>query len=115
MTGNSLKFSDETNLPDGTYPIMLRPTTQEKFDCVIDWDLSALEPHKIILSEKVKGDLEEFGEGSDFYALKQQIKVNICSIVQKDQSLKFSNNNRYYLCAFFNLIENSSGGAFTNP
>ena len=84
MTGNSLKFSDETNLPDGTYPIMLRPATQEKFDCVIDWDLSALEPHKIILSEKVKGDLEEFGEGSDFYALKQQIKVNICSIVHKD-------------------------------
>ena len=70
-------FSDETNLPDGTYPILLKPITQEKFDCVIDWDLSVLEPLKIVSMEKVRNDLEELGEGSDFYSLKHQIKVTV--------------------------------------
>ena len=67
--------TDDTNLPDGTYPILIKPSTQEKFDCIIDWDLSPLEPHKIVLMEKVRNDLEELGEASDFYPLKNQIKV----------------------------------------
>ena len=62
-------------MPDGTYPILIKPSTQEKFDCIIDWDLSPLEPHKIVLMEKVRNDLEELGEASDFYPLKNQIKV----------------------------------------
>ena len=70
-------FTEETNLPDGTYPIKLSPLTQERFDCVIDWDLSPLEPHKVILMEKVVGDLHELGEGSDFWPLKHQIAVSI--------------------------------------
>ena len=49
--------TDDTNLPDGTYPILIKPSTQEKFDCIIDWDLSPLEPHKIVLMEKVRNDL----------------------------------------------------------
>ena len=69
--------TEETNLPDGTYPIFLSPSTQEKFECVIDWDLSPLEPHKIILMEKVKEDLEEKGKESNFYPLHQQIKVRL--------------------------------------
>ena len=51
--------------------------TQERFDSVIDWDLSPLEPHKVILMEKVVSDLEELGEGSDFWPLKHQIAVSI--------------------------------------
>ena len=69
-------ITDETNLPDGTYPISLSQATQERFDCVIDWDLSPLEPHKVILMEKVLNELEELGEGSDFHPLKHQIKVD---------------------------------------
>ena len=69
--------TDDTNLPDGTYPIFIKTSTQEKFDCIIDWDLSPLEPHKIVLMEKVRNDLEELGEASDFYPLKNQIKVCI--------------------------------------
>ena len=69
-------ISEETNLPDGTYPISLTQATQERFDCVIDWDLSPLEPHKVIMMEKVLNELDELGEGSDFFPLKHQIRVN---------------------------------------
>ena len=64
-------------MPDGTYPISLTQATQERFDCVIDWDLSPLEPHKVIMMEKVLNELDELGEGSDFFPLKHQIRVNL--------------------------------------
>ena len=93
--------ADDTNLPDGTYPILIKPSTQEKFDCIIDWDLSPLEPHKIVLMERVRNDLEELGEASDFYPLKNQIKVCIahfytyktCIIQLMHQNMKI---NVYY-------------------
>ena len=93
--------ADDTNLPDGTYPILIKTSTQEKFDCIIDWDLSPLEPHKIVLMEKVRNDLEELGEASDFYPLKNQIKVGIahfhtyktCMIKLMNQNMKI---NVYY-------------------
>ena len=93
--------ADDTNLPDGTYPILIKTSTQEKFDCIIDWDLSPLEPHKIVLMERVRNDLEELGEASDFYPLKNQIKVGIahfytyktCIIQLMNQNMKI---NVYY-------------------
>ena len=93
--GNFLPFSDETNLPDGTYPINLSPLTQERLDCVIDWDLSPLEPHKVILMEKVASDLQELGEGSDFWPLKHQITVSI--FVNDFKSLELLNNKHFML------------------
>ena len=70
-------YADENNLPEGTYPIFLSPLTQEKMDCVIDWDLSPLEPQKIIVMERIRKDLETLEKESNFFSLRQQITVNI--------------------------------------
>ena len=70
-------YSDESNLPEGTYPIFLSPLTQETMDCVIDWDLSPLEPQKIIAMERIRKDLETLEKESNFFSLRQQITVNI--------------------------------------
>ena len=50
-------FSDENLLPDGTFAISLLPETQEEFEVVKDWDLSALEPQKSISLDKIKNSI----------------------------------------------------------
>ena len=70
-------YADENNLPEGTYPIFLSPITQEKMDCVIDWDLSPLEPQKIIAMERIRTDLQTLDKESNFFSLRQQITVNM--------------------------------------
>ena len=65
--------SEDNALPDGTYPIKLSQDTQERFECIAEWDLSALEPHKIVSIEKIKEDLQQ--PDSDFQPLMEQIKV----------------------------------------
>ena len=93
LNKNDLFFVlEETNLPDGTYPISLSQATQERFDCVIDWDLSPLEPHKVILMEKVLTELDELGEGSDFFPLKNQIRVKTKIIYCAKEIEKYTNN-----------------------
>ena len=69
------QFADENPLPDGTYPILLSQATQERFECVAEWDLSILEPAKIVQLEKIKEDLKK--EESDFTPLKDHIKVGV--------------------------------------
>ena len=71
---NISQFIDGTgDLPDGTYPILLSQATQERFECVAEWDLSILEPQKIVSLDKIKEDLKR--EESDFTSLKDHIKV----------------------------------------
>ena len=65
---------EESPLPDGTYPISLSQATQERFECVAEWDLSILEPQKIVQLEKIKEDLKK--QDSDFTPLKDHIKVS---------------------------------------
>ena len=69
----ALQFLEENPLPEGTYPILLSQKTQEKFECVAEWDLSALEPHIIVPIEKIREDLKD--EESDFNNLKWKIEV----------------------------------------
>ena len=69
-------ISDDNNLPDGTFPIFLSQNTQEKFECISEWDLSILEPQKIIPIEKIREDLKD--ADSDFAPLADHIKVSIC-------------------------------------
>ena len=72
---NTSHFIDGTgDLPDGTYPILLSQATQERFECVAEWDLSILEPQKIVSLDKIKEDLKR--EESDFTSLKDHIKVS---------------------------------------
>ena len=75
LCGNifALQFLEENPLPEGTYPILLSQKTQEKFECVAEWDLSALEPHIIVPIEKIREDLKD--EESDFNNLKWKIEV----------------------------------------
>ena len=73
LTSSFFCSSEDNALPDGTYPIRLSQETQEKFECIADWDLSILEPHKIVLMEKIQEDLQQ--PDSDFQPLKEQIKV----------------------------------------
>ena len=96
-------FAEETNLPDGTYPIRLSPITQERLDCVIDWDLSPLEPHKVIVMEKVVKDLQELGEGSDFWPLKHQITVSM--FVKAFFLLEWKAIKKYYIIDYYCNIE----------
>ena len=49
---------EESPLPDGTYPISLSQATQERFECVAEWDLSILEPQKIVQLEQAFVELE---------------------------------------------------------
>ena len=67
---------EDNALPEGTFPILLTPITQEKFECVVEWDLSALEPQKLISAEKIREDLQTLGPASDFDPLKHQIEVS---------------------------------------
>ena len=72
---NFFQFIDGTgDLPDGTYPMLLSQATQERFECVAEWDLSILEPQKIVSLDKIKEDLKR--EESDFTSLKDHIKVS---------------------------------------
>ena len=72
---SELDISDDNPLPDGTFPLFLSQTTQEKFECVSEWDLSILEPHKIVPVEKILEDLKD--DDSDFSPLKEQINVRV--------------------------------------
>ena len=57
-----------------SYPISLSQATQERFECVAEWDLSILEPQKIVQLEKIKEDLKK--QDSDFAPLKDHIRVS---------------------------------------
>ena len=73
-------------MPDGTYPILLSQATQERFECVAEWDLSILEPQKIVSLDKIKEDLKR--EESDFASLKDHIKVRRDSLSSKNRVVR---------------------------
>ena len=73
-------------MPEGTYPILLSQKTQEKFECVAEWDLSALEPHIIVPIEKIREDLKD--EESDFNNLKW--KIEVCLMIIFSVYIKFT-------------------------
>ena len=62
-------------LPEGTFAVHLSPETREGFELVPNWDLSVLEPQKIIQLDKIKEDLKTKGESSDFFPLSSHITV----------------------------------------
>ncbi len=64
-------------LPEGTFAVHLSPDTREAFELVPNWDLSVLEPQKVIQLDKIKEDLKTKGESSDFFPLSSHITVNI--------------------------------------
>ena len=74
LKSSSFHRKEESPLPDGTYPISLSQATQERFECVAEWDLSILEPQKIVQLEKIKEDLKK--QDSDFAPLKDHIRVS---------------------------------------
>ena len=69
------RLSEENFLPDGTFAIALEPETQDEFEVVKDWDLSALEPQKSISLEKVKKHIEDHGDKSDFHVVAAHVEV----------------------------------------
>lgn len=66
-------FPEDPTLLDGTFPLRLSPKTQERLECVADKDVFILEPTKSIGIEKIREDLRENGEASDFARLRQGI------------------------------------------
>ena len=93
---------DDNPLPDGTFPIFLSQVTQEKFECIAEWDLSMLEPQKIIPIEKIREDLKD--PDSDFATLKEQIKVSMCighnRLIMRN-NIKMFTKTRYFFIKFF--------------
>ena len=72
----SKNFSDENLLPEGTFAVQLSAETREAFELVPNWDLSELEPQKVIQLDKIREDLQLKGETSDFFPLAAQIQVS---------------------------------------
>ena len=78
---------DENLLPDGTFAISLQPETQEEFEVVKDWDLSGLEPQKLISLEKLKKHIKDHGEKSDFHVVEAHVQVRMSTKIEKDVEL----------------------------
>ena len=62
-------------LPEGTFAVSLSSETREAFELVPNWDLSVLEPQKVIQLDKIREDLKLKGETSDFFPLASHIQV----------------------------------------
>ena len=62
-------------LPEGTFAVQLSGETREAFELVPNWDLSVLEPQKVIMLDKIREDLQLKGEESDFFPLAAQNQV----------------------------------------
>ncbi len=82
---------EENLLPEGTFAVHLSPETREAFELVPNWDLSVLEPQKVIQLDKIKEDLKTKGEHSDFFPLSSHITVTAAfprklKLLQQDQS-----------------------------
>ena len=69
------QLSEENLLPEGTFAVSLSAETREAFELVLNWDLSELEPQKVIQLDKIREDLKLKGETSDFFPLAAQIQV----------------------------------------
>lgn len=53
----------------------LKQKTREKLQCIEDWDVSDLEPLKIVNLADVRQDVQEFGQDSDFFTLQQHLEA----------------------------------------
>ena len=67
--------NDENQLPEGTYAVKLSKESQEQFEVVPNWHVSALEPQKEIPLELLQAHVEDHKEESDFYFVANEIKT----------------------------------------
>ena len=54
--------------------ISLSARTQAAVECVLDWDVSNVEPLKFVPLSDIKQDLATHGEMSDFHQFREQIQ-----------------------------------------
>ena len=75
-TGDDATGAEEVEAaPDGIEPLFFSSKTQEIFECVIDSDVTAENPHKLIPKEKIVADFKNRAAISDFHPVKQRMLV----------------------------------------
>ena len=79
-TTNQTGGDESGNLtaPEDILPLFFTSKTQQIFGCVADEDVSAENPHKLILKETILQDFKDRAAVSDFHPAKKIVLVCMC-------------------------------------
>ncbi len=64
-------------LPSGVRPVFFSAAGQQLFECVVESDVTAENPHKLIKKEVILEDFKNRAAVSDFHPVKKDIQVKI--------------------------------------
>ena len=68
---------EQSAVPEGVVPLFFTGAGQKIFECVVDQDVTAEEPKKLIPKEKVLEDFRNRAAVSDFHPVKKKVQVGI--------------------------------------
>ena len=86
--GEVKESASKSGPPPGVVPLFFSGPSQQIFGCVVDTDLTAEHPHKLIPKEKILEDFRNRAAVCDFHPVKQKMLVSQAQGVAALISLK---------------------------
>lgn len=74
--GEVKESASKSGPPPGVVPLFFSGPSQQIFGCVVDTDLTAEHPHKLIPKEKILEDFRNRAAVCDFHPVKQKMLVS---------------------------------------
>ena len=75
---NSGDAGGNLTVPEDILPLFFTSKTQQIFGCIADEDVTAENPHKLILKETILQDFKDRAAVSDFHPAKTIVLVSRC-------------------------------------